>query len=288
MLAHSVREKCWWDGSRGWTFLSIFHCILLLCDRWQQRGSLTKWCLTQKYIWNKCIWSKSEQIRSSMWMKMYPLTFISACWMLMDVSAVSWWVVHFSSGDNDDQAKLSHHKMKSVSISSPTWTGGLQPGNCYQSWILTSVHWKQGWWRWNIAKFLPRESYKCSLRTSVQVCQGLLSQYKAVVQQVVTCEFPTEEKKSSRRSPQQVKWYALSFGIGMGCPSRFPGTWANHQLWPLHCETKRKTQTSTVSLDKFFTTRVVRCWHRLPREAMDAPSLKVFKGRLDGALGSLV
>ena len=40
--------------------------------------------------------------------------------------------------------------------------------------------------------------------------------------------------------------------------------------------------------EKFFTMRVVRCWHRLPREAVDArPSLEVFKARLDGALGSL-
>ncbi|KFQ36834.1 hypothetical protein N332_05429, partial [Mesitornis unicolor] len=39
---------------------------------------------------------------------------------------------------------------------------------------------------------------------------------------------------------------------------------------------------------KFFTVRVMRHWHRLPREAMDAPSLEVFKARLDEALGSLV
>ena len=39
---------------------------------------------------------------------------------------------------------------------------------------------------------------------------------------------------------------------------------------------------------KFFTVRVVRCWNRLPREAVDASSLEVFKARLDGALGSLV
>ncbi|KFO79712.1 hypothetical protein N303_01074, partial [Cuculus canorus] len=38
----------------------------------------------------------------------------------------------------------------------------------------------------------------------------------------------------------------------------------------------------------FFTMRVVRHWHRLPREAVYAPSLEVFKARLDGALGSLV
>ncbi|KFO82908.1 hypothetical protein N303_08192, partial [Cuculus canorus] len=38
----------------------------------------------------------------------------------------------------------------------------------------------------------------------------------------------------------------------------------------------------------FFNMRVVRHWHRLPREAVDAPSLEVFKARLDGSLGSLV
>ena len=39
---------------------------------------------------------------------------------------------------------------------------------------------------------------------------------------------------------------------------------------------------------KFFTKRVVRCWNRLPREAVDAPSLEVLKTRLDGALGNLL
>ena len=39
---------------------------------------------------------------------------------------------------------------------------------------------------------------------------------------------------------------------------------------------------------KFFTMRVVRCWNRLPREVVDAPSLEVFKSRLDEALGSMV
>ncbi|KFO72208.1 hypothetical protein N303_07187, partial [Cuculus canorus] len=38
----------------------------------------------------------------------------------------------------------------------------------------------------------------------------------------------------------------------------------------------------------FFTMRVVRHWNRLPKEAVDAPSLKAFKARLDGALGSLI
>jgi len=39
---------------------------------------------------------------------------------------------------------------------------------------------------------------------------------------------------------------------------------------------------------KFFTQRVVRCWNRLPREAMSAPYLKVFKARLGRALGNMI
>jgi len=35
---------------------------------------------------------------------------------------------------------------------------------------------------------------------------------------------------------------------------------------------------------KFSTMRVVKHWHRLPREAVAAPSLEVFKARLDGLL----
>jgi len=34
--------------------------------------------------------------------------------------------------------------------------------------------------------------------------------------------------------------------------------------------------------------RVVRHWNRLPRAVVDAPSLEVFKAKLDGALSILV
>ena len=40
--------------------------------------------------------------------------------------------------------------------------------------------------------------------------------------------------------------------------------------------------------EKFFTRRVVRCWNGLPRWAVDALSLKVFKAKLDEPLGNLV
>ncbi|KFQ95120.1 hypothetical protein Y956_14818, partial [Nipponia nippon] len=52
-----------------------------------------------------------------------------------------------------------------------------------------------------------------------------------------------------------------------------------------------KLKEGRFSLDirkKFFTTRVVRHWNRLPTEVVDAPSLEVCKARLDGALSNLV
>ena len=39
---------------------------------------------------------------------------------------------------------------------------------------------------------------------------------------------------------------------------------------------------------KFFTQRVVTQWSKLPKEVVDAPSLKAFKARVDEALDSLV
>ena len=38
---------------------------------------------------------------------------------------------------------------------------------------------------------------------------------------------------------------------------------------------------------KFFTQRVMRHWNRLSREALDSPSLELFKARLDVALSNL-
>jgi len=40
--------------------------------------------------------------------------------------------------------------------------------------------------------------------------------------------------------------------------------------------------------NQFLIVRAVKCWHRLPREAAEAPSLETFEARLDGALSNLV
>ena len=39
---------------------------------------------------------------------------------------------------------------------------------------------------------------------------------------------------------------------------------------------------------KIFTVRAVRHWNGLPKEVVNAPSLAVFKARLDRALGDIV
>ncbi|KFW65284.1 hypothetical protein AS28_02204, partial [Pygoscelis adeliae] len=39
---------------------------------------------------------------------------------------------------------------------------------------------------------------------------------------------------------------------------------------------------------KFFALRVVKHWHRLPREVVDAPSLETLKVRLEGTLSNLI
>jgi len=80
MLAHNIRGSCWWDDSRGRASPPTSPCMLLLCDRWQQRGSLTEWCL----MW-KCGWSKSVELK-----KWHPLTFFNACWMFAETKQWMW------------------------------------------------------------------------------------------------------------------------------------------------------------------------------------------------------
>jgi len=81
MLAHNIKGKWWWYGNRAWTFMPIFHYVSLPWDRWQQRGSMTKWHLTLK-----CSWSKSVELNSSMQKKWHPVSFTDAYWMLVETN----------------------------------------------------------------------------------------------------------------------------------------------------------------------------------------------------------
>jgi len=43
-----------------------------------------------------------------------------------------------------------------------------------------------------------------------------------------------------------------------------------------------------MSIRNSLITLLVRHWHKLPKESVDAPASDVFRVRLDGALGSLI
>ena len=82
---HKIRNRCLQSGSRGWTFSAIFQHILLPCNRWQQRDSLTQWHLT----WT-CVGNKGVSLNSFMSKNWHPLTFVDACWMLMETKQWMW------------------------------------------------------------------------------------------------------------------------------------------------------------------------------------------------------
>ena len=53
ILAHAIRGRCLCYGSGGCTFPPICHYMSSPCNRWQQRGTLTKCRLTWKRVWSK-------------------------------------------------------------------------------------------------------------------------------------------------------------------------------------------------------------------------------------------
>ena len=90
---------CRWSGSRGCTFPPIFCYFLLLCDRWQQTGSLTHWHLTQVWMKQRCV---LELLHAE---KMAPTDILSYLLNVdgdqpVDVSTARQWLVYFSGGDS--------------------------------------------------------------------------------------------------------------------------------------------------------------------------------------------
>ena len=92
MFAQKVISRSRWCKSRGWTFPTIFCYILFLCDRWQQRGCMTDWCLT----W-KCIWREGASLNSSTWKKT-ALIDIHWCLLNVEMETKQWMSAHFGGG----------------------------------------------------------------------------------------------------------------------------------------------------------------------------------------------
>ena len=94
MLAQDIRGGCWWYGSRVEPSHHVFHYTLLLCDRWQQGGSLTEWRLT-----SKCIRCKGVSL-ISLQKKWHLLAFFYVCWKCLWIFLVSkqWMRAHRGGG----------------------------------------------------------------------------------------------------------------------------------------------------------------------------------------------
>jgi hypothetical protein len=61
---------------------------------------------------------------------------VSTVWLVSAVATATWKSSHVPDG----HAQLSRHKIKSVSISSSAWIGGLRLRNCVRSWISAAMH----------------------------------------------------------------------------------------------------------------------------------------------------
>ena len=78
ILAHNISGMCWWYGSRVWNFLTTFHCILLLCGKWQLEGQFDRMASELKV----CMKQRCHRIPPC-GKKWHPLTFVDSCWTLM-------------------------------------------------------------------------------------------------------------------------------------------------------------------------------------------------------------
>jgi len=171
-------------------------------------------------------------------------------WCLLNVDRAQWdggWSVSavttaMESHVPDSHIQQSHHKMKSILISSSTWIGGLWSGNCLWSSVSASVLWEQWWECWNITEFVPDRSHRCSqmnrknnvfkfVRTywtsaRLQVVVSWVALLAVMRSGVSTMNWRQNGnpwsgdvwiplgRKSSRHSPQWVESCALPFGIG--------------------------------------------------------------------------
>ena len=119
MLAHKIRGRCWWYGSRGWIFLLILLYMLLLCEKssrgtiWQNgiwHGSM---CMKEVCMMKVCMMEVCMNVCGTEFLHALKMAASDIHWHLMDISGdqtvdlstVRQWVVCFSSGNSNMKDK---------------------------------------------------------------------------------------------------------------------------------------------------------------------------------------
>ena len=92
------------------------------------------------------------------------------------------------------------------------------------------------------------------------------------------------ETNSTRQGAQKVEALAL-LAVGLLCPAPRRGPAAAPR--ELHLAGAARLLSANMRKN-FFPLRVTEPWPRLPREAVESPSLEIFKTRLDKVLCSLL
>ena len=120
MLAHKIRGRCWWYGSRGWIFLLILLYMLLLCEKssrgtiWQNgiwHGSM---CMKEVCMMKVCMMEVCMNVCGTEFLHALKMAASDIHWHLMDISGdqtvdlstVRQWVVCFSSGNSNSGSPL--------------------------------------------------------------------------------------------------------------------------------------------------------------------------------------
>ena len=274
MLAHSVRGRCWWYGRKGWTFPPVFHSMLLPCDRWQPRGSLTERCLTWKCTWSRSVWNWIPPCRNSgtHW---HPLTRAEVDRdQTKQWTWAQWWGGYcVSSGvavmwrqATFQKAIYRCHSIEwRVSWSAhPLRLADYNQRALYGAERQASVCWKLWWVFWNITPFAPGRFQECWQRNRKNtVCKFVRTYWTNVRPKVTVSWVPsflltrhgvTTTSQSQNGSPwrgdiefhiqRRVQDAALSGQSDVHCllgqetdeHCGFPGTWTHCQVRPLHCD----------------------------------------------------
>lgn len=325
MLTHDIRGGCWWYSRRGWSFpYSITFCC---CAAGGSRGA----------VWQKGMWYGSVYVslNSSLWKKWHPLTFNNTCWVFVEtkqwmqwnsgwcISAVltsMWKTSHVLNG----HALLSHHTMNeehlyqlihpNQQIMTSELCTELNISFSVLKMMVAMLEYCKVCTRW-VPKMLTWEEKEHRM----QVCWDLLKQYEAENESFLDHIVTSDEtwcqnsspwssdvwiphwRKSSRSSPQQVKWCALSFEIGKGWslwiswnPGK-PSTLASHCVmtssWMLKlAESDQRGRKpffcNTIMAEPVPTLRpsYCQCWLDWCTTPSDSPDLAPFDFHLFGPM----